>query len=66
VTRSIHGQAEADLAEAFRFYRREAGRGMHPMVGFPYPIIDRQNAGDNRILVVRHQSRDPDHGQNRN
>jgi plasmid stabilization system protein ParE len=44
----------------------DEGRRMYPLVGFPYSIIYREYAGEIRILVVRHQSRDPDHGQNRN
>ena len=96
MTRSIHRQAETDLTEAFRFYRREASKGVasrflnefeqvarvleelpslgtptddgrrsFPLTHFPYSIIYREDHGGIRILVVRHQHRDPDHGEGR-
>ena len=96
MTRSIHRQAEADLTEAFRFYRREGGRGVaarflkefervaalleqhqglgtpteagrksYPLVDFPYSIIYREYQEGIRILVVRHQNRDPEYGEDR-
>lgn len=96
MTRSIHHQAEADLAEAFHFYRREASKGVasrflnefehvarvleeqpglgtptddgrrsFPLTHFPYSIIYREDQGGIRILVVRHQHRDPEHGESR-
>lgn len=96
MTRSIHRLAEGDLSEAFRFYRREGGKGIaarflseferiarlleqhpglgtpteggrrvHPLVGFPYSIIYREDQEGIRILVVRHQHRDPEFGKGR-
>jgi plasmid stabilization system protein ParE len=96
VTRSIHRLAAEDLAEAVRFYKSEAGKGVarrflaefervatllelrpglgtptadgrrvHPLSGFPYSIIYRQDGLGLRILVVRHQSRDPGFGDSR-
>ncbi len=96
MTRSIHRGAEADLSDALRFYRREAGRRVAtrflaefervarlleeqpgigtptqggrrvcPMAHFPYSIIYRGDQGGIRILVVRHQHRDPDYGDSR-
>jgi len=96
VSYSLHRGAEQDLGEAFRFYRREAGRGVaarflnefervislleefpelgrptneqrrsYPLTGFPYSIIYRKVEGDVRVLVVRHQSKDPDFGEHR-
>ena len=94
MTRSIHRGAEEDLTEAFRFYRREGGRGVasrflteferiarlleeqpglgtptndgrrsFPLNHFPHSIIYREEEGGIRVLVVRHQSRDPEHGE---
>ncbi len=94
--RSIHRFAADDLANAARFYRREAGvavarrflnefervarllehypgigtpagegRQSLPLVDFPYTIIYRAEVQEIRILVVRHQSRDPEHGESR-
>ena len=91
---SVHPGAEQDLADAFRFYKREAGAGVarrflaeferitallqefphlgtrtgderraYPLTGFPYSLIYRHTNTDIRILVVRHQSRDPRHGE---
>ena len=87
---SLHRDAERELGEAARFYRREAGRAVanrfliefericellsanpelgiptqgqrrrFPLHGFPYAIIYRPAPDGLRILVVRHQSRDP-------
>lgn len=94
--RSIHRFAADDLADAVRFYRREAGvavarrflnefervvrlpesyasigtpagdgRQSFPLVDFPYNMIYRAEVQEIRILLVRHQSRDPDHGESR-
>ena len=94
--RSINRFAADDLAEAVRFYKREAGVGlarrflsefervvelleqhpglgqptndgrrMHPLTAFPYSVIYRSDEEVLRILVVRHQSRDPDIGAGR-
>jgi plasmid stabilization system protein ParE len=91
VTRTIHRDAEADLAAAVRHYKSEAGVGVakrllsefervarllednprlgtpgdsgrrgFPLAVFPYTIIYRQTETGIRILVVRHQRRDPD------
>lgn len=96
MNRSIHRFAEEDLAEAVRFYRREAGSGLarrflaefervakpleqypglgtpsgdgrqaQPLADFPYSVIYRADVNGVRILVVRHQSRDPGHGESR-
>lgn len=41
------------------------GRQSFPLVDFPYSIIYRHGAAGLRILVVRHQSRDPEFGESR-
>ena len=41
------------------------GRRAHPLSDFPYSVIYRQEDIGLRILVVRHQSRDPDYGESR-
>lgn len=41
------------------------GRQAHPLSDFPYSIIYKAEGEDLRILVVRHQSRDPDYGDAR-
>ena len=97
MTRSLHREAEADLAGAFRYYKAEAGAGVagrfirefdrvarllevNPGLGtptsegrrvyalavFPYSMIYRETEAGIRILVVRHQSRDPAFGESRN
>ncbi len=43
----------------------EDGRRFFPLVAFPYSIIYRADGAEIRILVVRHQSRDPDFGESR-
>ena len=94
MSRTLHRLAADDLAEAFRFYKREAGVGVarrflnefervvklleefpgvgtpagdgrqsFPLVDFPYTLIYRAHGTEIRVLVVRHQSRDPDHGE---
>lgn len=96
MTRSIHRLAGADLAEAARFYKSEAGAGLarrflaefdrvanlldrhpglgtpsgdgrqsHPLTDFPYSVIYRASASELRILVLRHQSRNPEYGTDR-
>ena len=96
MTYSLHRGAEQDLTDAFRFYMREAGKGVaarfpsefervislleqypeigtptnehrrsYPLTGFPYSVIYRHVEGGIRILVIRHQSRDPDFGEYR-
>ena len=91
---SVHPGADLDLADAFRFYKREAGAGVakrflaefervtsllhefpdlgtptsdrrrvYPLSGFPYTVIYRRRDDELRLLVVRHQSRDPQHGE---
>jgi len=51
--RSIHRLAAEDLAQAVRFYKSEAGAGLA------------RRFLKLRILVVRHQSRDPEYGAGR-
>jgi plasmid stabilization system protein ParE len=41
------------------------GRRSFPLVGFPYSLIYREVDAGLRILVVRHQSRDPEYGTDR-
>lgn len=97
MNRSIHHEAEQDITDALRFYKREAGKGVarrflaefervvdvlerfpdlgkptsdgtrrvYPVTGFPYSIIYRQLPHELRILVLRHQSRDPGYGEAR-
>ena len=93
---SLHRGAEQDLTDAFRFYKREGGRGVaarflsefervmslleefpeigtptdedrrsYPFTGFPYSVIYRYVETGVRVLVVRHQSRDPELGEHR-
>ena len=52
---TLHRGAEADLAEAARFYRNEGGAR----------LANRFIDGRLRILVIRHQRRDPAHGDDR-
>ena len=40
-------------------------RRSYPLTGFPYSVIYRHVEGGIRVLVVRHQSRDPDFGEHR-
>ena len=40
-------------------------RRVHPLQDFPYSVIDRATSDSIRILVVRHQHRDPQHGESR-
>jgi plasmid stabilization system protein ParE len=41
------------------------GRQAHPLTDFPYSVIYRPDDKGIRILVVRHQSRDPAYGEGR-
>lgn len=41
------------------------GRQVHPLTAFPYSVIYRHEGLVLRILVVRHQSRDPEYGESR-
>ena len=96
MTRSIHRSAENDLAEAFRYYKVEAGSGVarrfleefervvrllesNPgfgtptsagrrrflLTGYPYSVIYRETDTGIRVLVIRHQRRDPSLGEGR-
>ncbi len=38
-------------------------RRTYPLTGFPYSVIYRHVGEDVRVMVVRHQSRDPDFGE---
>lgn len=40
-------------------------RRTHPLTDFPYSVIYRPLTNEIRILVVRHQSRDPEYGNER-
>ena len=91
---SLHRDAELDLLDAARFYRKEGGprladrflkefervagllvgfpargtpadevRRTYPLQGFPYSVVYRVTGDHIRILVVRGQLRDPQHGQ---
>ena len=40
-------------------------RRWFPLTGFPYSVIYRPTEPGLRILVVRHQNRDPGHGEER-
>lgn len=40
-------------------------RRVYPLRDFPYSVIYGENEGRIRILVVRSQHRDPDHGESR-
>ncbi|MSQ70317.1 MAG: type II toxin-antitoxin system RelE/ParE family toxin [Betaproteobacteria bacterium] len=41
------------------------GRQSFPLVDFPYSVIYRAEESGIRILVVRHQNRDPEYGDSR-
>jgi plasmid stabilization system protein ParE len=43
----------------------EHGRQLFHLYGFPFSIIYKTIAGEILVLVVRHQSRDPDFGNER-
>jgi plasmid stabilization system protein ParE len=40
-------------------------RRSFPLTGFPFSVIYRHVNAEIRVLVVRHQNRDPDHGEER-
>jgi plasmid stabilization system protein ParE len=40
-------------------------RQVHPLTDFPYSILYKAEKEGIRILVVRHQSRDPNYGEGR-
>ena len=40
-------------------------RRVHPLQDFPYSVIYRDESGHTRVLVVRGQLRDPEHGESR-
>lgn len=40
-------------------------RRSFPLTGFPYPVIYRHVNAEIRVLGVRHQNRDPEHGEQR-
>jgi plasmid stabilization system protein ParE len=40
-------------------------RRSFPLMGFPYSVIYRHVNAEIRVLVVRHQNRDPEHGEQR-
>ena len=42
-----------------------ADRRWFPLRGFPYTVIYRPDGAGVRILVLRHQQRDPQHGEHR-
>lgn len=42
-----------------------AGRRAYPLTGFPYSILYKAAPERLRVLVIRHQSRDPAHGVQR-
>jgi plasmid stabilization system protein ParE len=43
----------------------EDGRYAYPLVDFPYSVIYSERDGEIRILVLRHQHRDPEYGEAR-
>lgn len=43
----------------------DAGRRTYPLTGFPYSLIYKADPVRLRVLVLRHQSRDPAHGGHR-
>lgn len=42
-----------------------SGRAIFPLRGFPYSVIYKPTASGIRVLVVRHQHRDPAYGSER-
>ena len=44
---------------------KEDGRASFPLRSFPYTLIYKPTDTGIRVLVVRHQHRDPEHGEDR-
>lgn len=44
---------------------KEGGRASFPLRSFPYTLIYKRTDTGIRVLVVRHQHRDPEHGEDR-
>ena len=57
----------ADLLEANPGFgtHMSGGRRIYPLRGFPYSVIYRVASGSLRVLVARHQSRNPEFGGER-
>lgn len=55
------------LFEEFPEIGKATGRDRRsfPLTGFPYSVIYRHVNAEIRVLVVRHQNRDPEHGEQR-
>ena len=55
------------LLEEFPDVGKRTGedRRSFPLTGFPFSVIYRHVNAEIRVLVVRHQNRDPDHGEQR-
>ncbi len=55
------------LLEEFPDIGKPSGedRRSFPLAGFPYLVIYRHLNAEIRVLVVRHQNRDPEHGARR-
>lgn len=64
MTYSLHRLAEHDLASAFQFYR-DTGSGTYPLKKFPYSMIYKSVDSGVRILVIRHQRREAEYGDER-
>jgi plasmid stabilization system protein ParE len=67
---TLHPEAERDLLEAASFYERVGsprGRGRRglSMSVFPYTVIYKVLDGEVRILVVKHNRRQPGYGGSR-
>lgn len=55
------------ILEEFPELGKPAGedRRVLPLTGFPYSVIYRSVKSEIRVLVLRHQNRDPDYGNHR-
>jgi hypothetical protein len=53
------------LNNTLNWARRPVTAGAAPLHDFPYSVIYTHGAFGLRILVVRHQHRDPAHGESR-